>query len=460
MLMKKRMQLEDSIKTRFSEIVSCLVCVLITVLITVMLPVSEAIGIAALCVLFFLLICFVFWQPNKELRKILIIAFLLRATLALIHVFVVPLPDSQADAVRFERVGWELAQGWAAGAPFDFITGAYLYSWFIGIVYFVIDRSPLLIQALNVFLGTLIIYIAASVSRELFDSRTSTFVAWIACLFPTLLLYSALTMREMAVAFTFALGVLFFVRWLKKDQFHFLVKSMLCILVSGLFHTGMLFLLAVLLVFWCNRTLGAFLRLRMGSFTIKVLASLLIISVVAFPLVTGAGMEKFGDLSRLIDPKYLGDRHEIQARDRAAYLTNLNISSYADLIYAVPLKTMYFLFAPFPWNVKASIDAIGMADGLFYLCLVLSALYGFKEIRRQHGKFVFWGLAVLLLAGIVVFAMGTGNYGTALRHRTKFAFLLIVIAGPVVQKLWYLTFGRIRIRKTYTGSLQTNVERE
>ena len=138
----------------------------------------------------------------------------------------------------------------------------------------------------------------------------------------------------------------------------------------------------------------------MGSFTIKILASLIIISVVAFPLVTGAGMEKFGDLSRLIDPKYLGDRHEIQARDRAAYLTNLNISSYADLIYAVPLKTMYFLFAPFPWNVKAPIDFIGMADGLFYLCLVLSALYGFKEIRRQHGKFVFWGLAVYFLPGL------------------------------------------------------------
>ena len=458
--MKKRMLIEYNFKTLFSKITSCLVCVLITVLITIMLPASEAIGITALCILFFLLICFAFWQPNKELRKVLIIAFLLRASLALIHVFVVPLPDSQADAVTFERVGWELAQGWAAGAPFEFITGAYLYSWFIGIVYFVIDRSPLLIQALNVFLGTLIIYISASVSRELFDSRTSTFVAWIACLFPALLLYSAITMREVAVVFTFALGILFFVQWLKKDQFHFLVKSMLFILVSGLFHTGMLFLLAVLLVFWCNRMLGAFLRLRMGSFTIKILASLIIISLVAFPLVTGAGMEKIGDLSRLIDPEYLGDRHEIQARDRAAYLTNLNISSYADLIYAVPLKTIYFLFAPFPWNVKAPIDFIGMADGLFYLCLVLSALYGFKEIRRQHGKFVFWGLAVLLLAGIVVFAMGTGNYGTALRHRTKFAFLLIVIAGPVVQKLWYLTFGRIRIRKTYTGSLQTNVERE
>ena len=56
MLMKKRMLIEYNFKTLFSKITSCLVCVLITVLITIMLPASEAIGITALCILFFLLI--------------------------------------------------------------------------------------------------------------------------------------------------------------------------------------------------------------------------------------------------------------------------------------------------------------------------------------------------------------------------------------------------------------------
>ena len=127
-------------------------------------------------------------------------------------------------------------------------------------------------------------------------------------------------------------------------------------------------------------------------------------------------MEKVGDFTRLLDSDYLGARQEIQARDRAAYLTDLKIASPVDLVYAVPLKAIYFLFAPFPWQISAPVDFVGAFDGLLYLGLTVSALYGLMIIRRKHGKPVFWGLVAVLFAGIVVFAMGTGNRHT-LRHR-------------------------------------------
>ena len=152
------MQKKYSSATRLKTLLTFMLLGFLIGRVVVVMPTPDVIGITALCVFLMALLCFIYWQPHTELRKVLIVSFLLRAILALIHLYVVPLPDSQADAVTFERIGWELAQGWAAGTPFELITGAYLYSWIIGVMYYLVGRSPLLIQALNVFFGTLIVY--------------------------------------------------------------------------------------------------------------------------------------------------------------------------------------------------------------------------------------------------------------------------------------------------------------
>lgn len=69
------------------------------------------------------------------------------------------------------------------------------------------------------------------------------------------------------------------------------------------------------------------------------------------------------------------------------------------------------------------------------------------SVNSQREKTVSWGLVAIIIVEIVVFAIGTGNYGTALRHWAKFAFLLIAIAGPIFRYLWQRTIGRITIRE-------------
>jgi len=413
----------------------------------VLIPAPEGIGLAGLSVFFIIVIFFVYWQSYPELRTVLISAFLLWAALALIHIFVFPLPDSQADAISFELTGWKLAEGWRAGESFELITGADFYSFIIGLVYYVLDRSPLFIQALNVLFGTLLVYVVAVISRELFNSRVALLAAWVSCFFPACLLYSAITLREVAIVFPFALAILYFIRWLKKtSRVYDLIKSALCLFVSSLFHTGIIFLLGVLLLFWFYSNLDDFVRLRIRLFVVKALVGLLLLGILSIILTTGIGLEKVGGkVTQLLDPEYLGARHKIQARGRAAYLTDLVITSPTDLVHAVPLKIVYFLFAPFPWEITTLVDVVGMVDGLFYLGLIVAGVYGLLQIRRQHGKLVFWGLVLILVTGIAIFAMGTGNYGTALRHRAKFVFLLIVLASPIMYGLWYWYVSKLKL---------------
>ena len=62
-----------------------------------------------------------------------VVAFVVRAVVALLHAQYGLLPDSQSDAIRFEQTAWSWSKD---GQCFDhFTTGSLLYSWIGSCVY-------------------------------------------------------------------------------------------------------------------------------------------------------------------------------------------------------------------------------------------------------------------------------------------------------------------------------------
>lgn len=413
--------------------------------VAVLIPSDKAIGLIALVFFGLCLLFFAFFQPYPELRRVIILGFVLRALLALVHAFWFPLYGSGADAVRFERVAWELAEAWRSGQPFELITGTYFYSFIIGIFYYILGRCPLLMQGINVFLGALIVYNVGAITRAIFDSRKGVIAAWITCLFPTLILFSAITLREIMLVFCFSLAVLFFVHWQMCNNNTVLLKSVFWLFISGLFHAGITVLLMVPFVFWLKLLGKDFWRVKSVSLISGVIIGLILLFIISIPLNQGIGLEKIPDIESLDKAEYYGEQHNVQSRSRAQYLNELTLLSPKDLLYAVPIKTIYFLFAPFPWQITAAIDVIGVADGLFYLLLFVLSFKGLRQKCWSTDKELFWGLFLFILIGVVVFAMGTGNYGTALRHRAKFVFLFIIMASPELDNIWRRLITRKRI---------------
>jgi predicted membrane channel-forming protein YqfA (hemolysin III family) len=93
----------------------------------------------------------------------------------------------------------------------------------------------------------------------------------------------------------------------------------------------------------------------------------------------------------------------------------------------VPLKVLYFLGGPFPWSDRSVTDVYGSLHGVLFLAMTW---YLLRQVRRRYhpldAKLLF-ALAVV----IFVYAMGSSNYGTAIRHREKFLgiFCLLVFIG-------------------------------
>jgi len=375
-------------------------------------------------------------QKYPQLKTALIVAFIIRAFFALVHYYVVPLPDSQGDAVSFEHI----AADWARSGFFEvvrrFQTGFRLYPWVIAIFYSLFGRSHLMAQAINVFLGSLIVYNVFHITSFVWGEKYALSAAWGTALFPTLVLYSAITMREVMIVFSLTLGTLYFVRWLKKDFVSDFLRAILIYGVSVFFHTGMLPAVFVITLAGLRRMLDAFALARTKALIRRSFLVCFVLLLIFFILTTGWGLEKVGRFLRLGDPvEALAIQQKIAARSRAAYLQGLQPHNLLDLFLQIPIRIVYFLFMPFPWLVNTTADLLGLVIALFNFVLSFFVLKSLLVLwEKKEGRWVFWALFALL----IVFALSTSNYGTAIRHSAKLVPLVFVVARIPMVRLWRL----------------------
>jgi hypothetical protein len=113
----------------------------------------------------------------------------------------------------------------------------------------------------------------------------------------------------------------------------------------------------------------------------------------------------------------------------------LKAKSGIELIYKAPVRSIYFVFSPFPWDVKKTKHLIGMFDAFLYMYLSFLVLINIKVIWRDPALRI---VLILLLSYLTVFGFGVGNFGTGIRHRLKFAFLFILLAAPLIKRIIFI----------------------
>ncbi len=391
---------------------------------------------------------------HPRMFLILAIAFLVRTIAALFHFYVMPLPDGTGDANKFDlwafaysADGWKETFKWYPGARSHF------YPWLMSLVYLVTGRSFLLLQAISVFVGVLSVYATWLLGSEVWNDRAGRRAAWVMALFPTVVMYSALPLREAYLTCILMFGLVWVARWSREGKVRQAIWAMLLFGVGTFFH-GAIFLVAfafLVVIAWkmFSQGMSSFLqgRLRLTA----LIGLIVIVGGLLYWGLSGAYVDKLGRLTDIFDfqrwVSYSQAKYYADGRTgNAVYPGWTAPETVGDLVWAIPVKVIYLLFSPFPWDMKTPAHFIGVIDGLLYLGLIIIITRNIKTIWLNPAART---VLLVILPFIVAYGIGTSNFGTSIRHRAKFVGVLIMLSS-----FW---FARLVIRRKPIDSVENKI---
>jgi hypothetical protein len=235
-------------------------------------------------------------------------------------------------------------------------------------------------------------------------------------------------LREAIIVFFLALSFYFFVRWLKNDKWRDCLLSLIFIFLSSIFH-GAIILISLPYIFFFvfyRPKKKKWLLINRRFFAGGLLA------IIVFSLFYGYFYNKIPKISEF-NLEWVQRYFKGLPVGRTQYLKEMIPKTYFDIVWQTPIRIVYFYLVPFPWNLEKFIDIFGFIDALLCLFLFIFCFKSLNQIRKEN-KALFIASIFILVVFSFVFAWGTSNSGTALRHRQKIAFLLIIISSLSLSK--------------------------
>jgi hypothetical protein len=387
-----------------------------------------------------LLVGFIMWlaKKYKEIAWIIAIAFVLRISAALINLYVVTLPDAGIDATGFEHLAWLWGKDGLTEATSHFFEYGlpYFYTNLGSLVYAIVGRSPLILSSISVLAGVYCVVLVWKLSIEVWGAqRAAKKSAWLVAIYPILILYSSVTMREVFITLLFLYGMLNVVLWSKTRKIiHAFIAlmafSLQVLLHPGLAVAGVLFI-GLMLLYYNKRFFASLIinsSINVPSFLVMMFCLLLglYISIYSTSLVDAIGYKSWLRMDTLVE------RASIMYTGEAAYPSWLIADTPMQFFLLLVPKLFYYLFSPFLWDISKFSHFLGMLDGVVFIMLFLLIYSHRKYITSNPQAFT---LLVFVIFVSLVFTIAVGNFGTGLRHRSKILPIVIIIAAPFIYRV-------------------------
>ena len=317
------------------------------------------------------------------------------------------LPNSGADSEMFYGNIVQYARTGSSGRSGSFIT-------VMGTIFHYIGTSRLY--------GQFIILLFSIVSLILFcrllqkveiDGRARSTICIVVCLLPNLAILSSIFLRESIVAMFITISFYLFYKWLNGQSIMYFVLAFVSAFCASAFHSGSAAVavgyIAIVLLY--DRHSKRF-RFRGRN----LIPAILLIAVVAF-LYINYGGELFGKMQNVENIDDVANTHDLGGSSYAQYVGNS--SNPISMIIFTPLRIVFFLFSPFPWQWRGLSDIIAFVfSSLFFLYTAWCDIRFLRSGEKKNRTLVI-ALTIVAACTAFVFAWGVANTGTACRHRDK-----------------------------------------
>ncbi len=370
------------------------------------------------------------------ISRILYVALIVRITLLLIGNYIIPLPDSDYDAIGFEEGAWERAQ---FGFPLiinQSLDSNYIKS-IIAVPYYLFGRNLIMAQSISLFFGMGSVFLGYLLAKKIWGERNAIKVGWILALFPSLVLYSVLTLREVYACFFLLIAMHGVIDWVRYNTYKSIFIAMSGFTLGTLFHGAIILGGFIFFIFVVSRSLQRTLKLFFNN-KISLKSLLIIIFTIIFLFLYFSNkihIPKLGTFEESIDVNRLKFEMGNRLKGDASYPEWTKVNSIPEFFYKGTIRVAYLLFSPFPWDVKKSSHLIGMIDGFIYMFLIYLVFRNIKVIWTDPALRVF---LLILAFYFFIFGVGVSNFGAGTRHRAKFVIELIILAAPLIPRFVFL----------------------
>ena len=311
------------------------------------------------------------------------------------------------------------------------------YHYFLGFCFYV-TASPvrLVAAAINGFCGAMTAVFAYLIARTLFSEWVARRVAWWSCLFPSMLIWSALTVKEPVVIFLETLALYGCVR-LRKETISVphlaLCAFTILALIPFRFYAAYVVGLAVLTAL----VLPELLR------PTRAISGLMLVLIVT-PMVLATGRLARGE-SQL--ESFNLDRVQNFRRDiatggerfggRSGVLTDYDIRTPEGFAIGTLVGAAHLLAAPFPWQWKGGSTRmlLSIPELLYWWFLLWRGLIpGVVYLIRQRARDVM--VIFFFITGFgLLYSLMFGNIGLVFRQRAQLLpWLFIIVAVGLERK--------------------------
>ena len=366
----------------------------------------------------------------------------IRQGAAFVNTFFFPVPGAESDALRFHRHGELLAES----GDFVLATGAKGFENFLAAVYWLFGSSKFLGSQLSILMFAISCVVLIKILRLLELSRYKVSVLLVFGTLPSIVFMGSVTLREAYQVFFFILATYFGLRMLIEKNIRvygiFMVMSALTL---AMFHNGLKYFsvcLISLFMLWNIYPSSGWLAIRKEYFLrvfIAIILSLSIILLMKFQYLD------ISILSAVVNNNLWEQANYFQTKSlsvvgRATYGFPVDLSSPFTIAYSSFALYLHYLFEPFPWHVKNIFDVVASIESILRLALIGFSL---KHLSRAHGvqfRLLFLML-ILFFSMSFVWAMGTTNYGTAIRHNMVSWWILAITGTPLLME----RLNRIRL---------------
>jgi len=371
--------------------------------------------------------------------------FFLRLSNALVNGFLGGSFGAGEDAHGFHMSAVEHSKD----LVFDgFVTG-WIYSYILGVFYFLTTDSLFLGSALSVLGWLVSAFILVRIMRILsFDMSSQWKVMFIYSFLPSSIMYTSITLREPFQLLFVNLAIYAALKiYNHRPAIHWLVLfgSVACMgaLHGALLASGVFMIIGTLFI----------LRSKNGKDT-SIVKVFLITPVMifflyySFLLFTSISYNMDSGLATVVQSY---QETLITYGGRALYRTEIEINGLGSFILLMPYFLFQYLFEPMLWHMSSLVDVVALLENVLRFWLILNALKYLLGTLRRKPKFVasklFWNrkfiffifLSFLIMESI--WSLGTTNWGTSIRHHLP-SLGLILLASFAYQNVTTLKCNR------------------